>query len=253
MDIWNKNMRPKIICHMMSSVDGRLIGDRWSIPFDGKNRELLYEPYNETGSKFEAQAWMIGRNTVQQDFKTGIFNYEDYPPAQEFKTFTGKRNSRETCIVMDSKGKTRYEEDSLSGDNVIAVLGETVSEQYLSHLREKGISYLFAGADGGDIVTAVETIRKEFGITKILLEGGGILNGAFLKAGLIDELSLLMYPGVDGLSGISSIIEYKGAGTMFPAQGQTLELLSAEILADGIVWIRYKFHKIKQTQISYEK
>jgi riboflavin biosynthesis pyrimidine reductase len=229
---------------MMSSVDGRLIGDRWSFPFDGKDRDLLlYDPYNETAAKLNAQAWIIGRNTVHEDFPTGIFDYESYPPAREFKTFTGKRNSKETCIVIDAKGKTLYEEDNLSGDSIIAVLGKAVSEQYLSHLREKGISYLFAGADGSDMTAAMETLRKEFGITKILLEGGGIVNGVFLKAGLIDELSLLIYPGVDGLSGISSIIEYKGTDAAFPAQGQTLELLSAETLAHGMVWLRYKFHK----------
>jgi riboflavin biosynthesis pyrimidine reductase len=230
---------------MMSSVDGRLLSGRWSVPFDGKDRDLLlYDPYNETAARLNAQAWIIGRNTAHEDFPTGIFDYESYPPAWEFKTFTGKRNSKETCIVIDSRGKTLYEEDNLSGDNIIAVLGETVSEQYLAQLREMGISYLFAGADGGNLAVAMETLGKEFGITKILLEGGGIVNGAFLQAGLIDELSLLVYPGIDGLSGISSIIEYKGTETAWPAQGQALELLSAETLTHGMVWLRYRFHKI---------
>lgn len=91
---------------------------------------------------------------------------------------------------------------------------------------------------------ALETLNEEFGYNELLLDGGGALNGQFLKAGLLDELSLLIYPGVDGLSGISSIIEYKGEAEEQPAEGQALQLLSVQKLREDIVWLRYKFHKI---------
>ena len=74
------------------------------------------------------------------------------------------------------------------------------------------------------------------------LQGGGIIDGAFLQFGLIDELSLVVYPGIDGWALSPSVFEYMGADTM-PARGQSLELLSAETLNDGVVWLRYKFHK----------
>jgi len=51
-------MKPKIICHMMSSVDGRLVGDRWSAPFDGTEQDKLYEPYYEVSDEFKARAWI---------------------------------------------------------------------------------------------------------------------------------------------------------------------------------------------------
>lgn len=36
-------MSLKIICHIMSSVDGRLLIDRWTEPFDGKGKnELIF-------------------------------------------------------------------------------------------------------------------------------------------------------------------------------------------------------------------
>lgn len=237
-------MKPKIICHMMSSVDGRLIADRWSKPFDGTAQDELYEPYYEVSKELSPRAWMIGRNTIQQDFETGTFDYGKYPPGKEFNTFTGNRETTDTCIVFDSKGKIIYPDDKINGDNVIAVLSETVSEEYLSHLREKGVSYIFAGKDGYDLHKALETLNTEFGYDELLLDGGGVLNGMFLKAGLIDEMSLLIYPGIDGLSGMPSIFEYKGTGGEFPAQGQALELLSVKQLRHGIVWMLYRFHKI---------
>lgn len=77
-----------------------------------------------------------------------------------------------------------------------------------------------------------------FGVRSISLQGGGIINGTFLAAGLVDELSLVIYPGIDGLSGVPSIFEYLGKPGMKPAAGQTLELKSAERLEKGVVWLR---------------
>jgi len=102
------------------------------------------------------------------------------------------------------------------------VLGEAVSDDYLSELREDGVSYLFAGPGGSDLGGALEELGKAFGLKTLLLEGGGRINGSFLKAGLIDEISLLVYPGIDGLSGMPTIFEYAGGEDGQPAVGQTL-------------------------------
>lgn len=235
-------MRPRIICHMLSSVDGRLIADRWSNPFDGKSKNEFYEQYEQISLDYKAQAWMVGRKTIQEDFPVGNFPYQNYEPARTFEPCIGKRETERFCIVVDPKGKIAYRQDTIDGDNIITILGETVSEEYLSQLREKGISYVFAGMMGNTIETALETLKSEFGIHELLLCGGGNINGNFLRNGMIDELSLMIYPGIDGLAGMPSIFEYIGANNDFPAQGQSLELLSSEVLANGVVWNRYKFH-----------
>ena len=90
----------------------------------------------------------------------------------------------------------------------------------------------------------MELLHENFGINSISLQGGGIINGAMLAAGLIDELSLVIYPGIDGLTTSPSVFEYLGASDELPASGQSLELLSAESRDNGIVWLRYRFHKI---------
>lgn len=234
-------MKPRIICHMMSSIDGRLLAERWSEPFQ-KDKESMYEPYFEVRSELKGKASIIGRNTVQKDFIVGTFDYLNYKPAKEFRPFIGK-HWEHFFIVFDSKGKIAYNSDNLEGSGVIAVLSENVSDEYLTTLREKNISYLFAGKDGNDIEKALETLFHDFGFDTLLLEGGGTLNGSFLKADLIDELSVLVYPGLDGLSGKPSIIDYKGSENELPAKGQKVEFLSVELLSDGIIWTRYKIHK----------
>lgn len=44
----------------------------------------------------------------------------------------GNRASATSAIILDPKGKLSYTGDNLNGDNIIAILGETVSEEYLT-------------------------------------------------------------------------------------------------------------------------
>ena len=91
-------------------------------------------------------------------------------------------------------GRVHYGKDNVGGDHVVAVLGEQVSDAYLAELRQDGVSYIFAGAKGDDLAGAMEQLASRFGASKLLLEGGGRINGAFLKHRLIDEFSTLIFP-----------------------------------------------------------
>lgn len=235
-------MKPKVICHIMSSVDGRLLNHRWSLPFNGKDTGELMAVYSSIGRELETDAWMFGRNTAQEGFLTQQF-VQTGQTASNPHVFVAPQRSRRMFIVSDPEGKIRYDTETVRGDNIIAILGKQVCDEYLAHLREMNISYLFAGADGYDIEEAMSVLYNDFDIHSISLQGGGIINGVFLKQKLIDELSLVIYPGIDGLSGVPSIFEYLGQADEQPATGQTLELLSVEKRANGVVWLRYKIHK----------
>ena len=71
-------------------------------------------------------------------------------------------------------------------------------------------------------------------------ELGGGSNGAFLQAGLIDEISLAICPAVDGAKGAPSIFDSsdKDAGVAAPIRSMTLA--STEVLEGGVVWLRYR-------------
>lgn len=227
---------------MMGSVDGRLIVDRWTEPFDGKNISDLLKHYAVVSHQLSGDAWMEGRVTIQEGFFPQTFDYEKYAPAAKHTFHIGKRDSKRVAIVLDTKGKILYDKDTIRGDNIITILSESVSEEYLEHLRSMGISYLFSGPDGKDIETAMKILKECFEIETIALQGGGIINGAFLEAGLINELSLLVYPGLDAVSGSPSIFEYIGNKNT-PAQNQSLELTKCEVISDGVVWLYYILHK----------
>lgn len=51
--------RPYVICHMVPSVDGRIVTQGWSLPPSG-----LAE-YERTAETFDGDAWIIGRISME--------------------------------------------------------------------------------------------------------------------------------------------------------------------------------------------
>jgi hypothetical protein len=69
-------MRPYIICHMLSSVDGKIDGAALgAVTGDGE--------YEATGAKLNGDAWICGRTTMQQHFA------EDEPFVSGSNTLAG--------------------------------------------------------------------------------------------------------------------------------------------------------------------
>jgi riboflavin biosynthesis pyrimidine reductase len=234
------DMRPKIICHMMSSIDGRLFFDRWTAPAHGINATTLRSHYDQVASRFDSDGWIVGRTTMEEIVGNNPRRVVKPAAAGLRTTHVANRKGRAVAVAIDPHGKLHYGQDDAGGDHIIAVLGEAVSDDYLSELREDGVSYLFAGPDGRDLRGALETLGEAFGLKTLLLEGGARINGSFLKEGLIDEISLLVYPGLDGLTGVPTIFEYAGGEDDQPAAGQSLRYLATETLEGGMVWLHYR-------------
>ena len=157
-------------------------------------------------------------------------------PGRSREPHVANRNGRDLAIAIDPAGRVHYGKDDVGGDHAVAVLGEQVPVAYLAELREDGVSYIFAGPSGDDLTLAME----QFGVNTLLLEGGGAINGSFLKRRLIDEFSTLIYPAVDGLAGVQSIVDYHGTEDERPGAGQALRLIGCETLEGGMVWLRHK-------------
>ncbi len=85
----------------------------------------------------------------------------------------------------------------------------------------------------------LKALEDLFGAKTLLLEGGGIINGAFLTAGLIDEISVIVYPGLDALFGSAAIFGVKAQENQLPGAGAHLKLLDNETLEGGAVWLHY--------------
>jgi 2,5-diamino-6-(ribosylamino)-4(3H)-pyrimidinone 5'-phosphate reductase len=222
-------MRPYIICHMLSSIDGRIEGKVLNNVTPGGE-------YEATGAKLKGDAWICGRTTMQMHFA------EKKPFASKTSKKVGRqrvhmaRRAKSYAISVDTKGKLRWANSDIDADHLICVASEQAQEDYLTMLRTKGISYIITGKKSVDLTRAVEILRRQFGIKRLLLEGGGHINGAFLQADLIDELSLLIVPGVDGRHDIPTVFD--GMNPKLK-RAVRLRLTSVSKRKNGTLWIRY--------------
>ena len=184
-------VRPYIICHMLSSVDGKIDG----ASLKGLTPEGEYEA---TGAQLNGDAWICGRTTMQQHFADPEpFIPSSRSPAGPQAVHVARR-AKSYAIAVDTLGKLRWSTDDIDGDHLICIVSEQAPADYLVMLRRTGISYVVSGASEVDLIQAVNLLMEQFGIRTLLLEGGGHINGAFLEAGLVDEISVLIAPGIDG-------------------------------------------------------
>lgn len=126
----------------------------------------------------------------------------------------------------------------MQGDHVITILTEAVPDAYLAHLRDIGVSYIFAGAEHIHLKTALEKLYTLFGIKKLMLEGGAHINGSFLNEGLIDELHQLLLPIADGTIETSTLFEIDASVKKKGAR--MLKLEKVKQIEDDVLWLTYK-------------
>ncbi|XBS70149.1 dihydrofolate reductase family protein [Acerihabitans sp. KWT182] len=222
-------MKPYIICHMLSAIDGRSLTDGWHLNYTGS----LYEA---TAATFKADGWICGRVTMQE-----VAHGIDYPkglakapiPRQ---SFFAVRDAAQYAISIDPKGRVGWQRNTALDSHVIEVLTEQVDDDYLAYLKSINVSYLFGGKTHLDLAAVVETLARELGVKRLIVEGGGHVCGAFVNAGLVDEVSVLIIPIVDGRSGHAASFDIPMDVWRKPAY---LKLASVEKTDHDGVWLRY--------------
>lgn len=227
-------MTPYIICHMLSSLDGGLHPSRWTKSPDGGRSDWssIYEAWHKT---LKGDAWMVGRVTMAE-MATGT----PHAPAGPFKVerpcHVADRSATNYAVALDTSGKLHFKSGDMDGDHIVVLLGRDVPDSHLAELKQDGVSYIVSTEDELDPGSMIDTLGREFGIQRILLEGGASINGSLFAAGLVDELSLLVAPALDGRVASQTIVEHGEAG--LPGEIQ-LSFKSCEALAHGVVHLRY--------------
>jgi 2,5-diamino-6-(ribosylamino)-4(3H)-pyrimidinone 5'-phosphate reductase len=225
-------MRPYVICHMIMSLDGRIASSRWQLSAEGRAE------YEATAAVYQANGWMCGRVTMAA-FAGGDMHVPGAETHAVSKTdHIAPHSETSYAVAIDPSGKLNWANSNIGGDHIITVLTEKVSSAYLAALKSRQISYLFAGRDHIDLQTVLEKLYDGFQIKTLLLEGGGKINGSMLRAGLIDELSLLVAPIADCASGSPALFDTSDSVDSTPI-GVRWRLQALERRADDIMWLRY--------------
>ena len=226
-------MKPYIACHMMSSIDGHALTDGWDRPFK-KNAGELYE---SLAQEFKFDAWVCGRVTMQEishggDYPRGLAE-APIPRAHHF----AKRDATTYAVSIDPHGKVAWKSNEALASHIVEVVTETVSDDYLAYLQSIGVSYIFGGKTQIDLARVVAILASELGVKRLIVEGGPTLSGSFVNAGLVDEVSVLILPLVDGRGEHPASFEIPMNTWKTPTY---LSLSSAKVQDGGAIWLRYK-------------
>ena len=196
--------RPYIICHMVTSIDGKVTGD---FLFQNECAEAT-DIYYRINRERKADGFICGRVTMEGSFTEGW-----YPDLSKYKHVNKKTDflvndlSGFYAVAFDTHGKLGWRSNKIidpdgdpgyDGAQIIEVLSEDVDERYLGYLEAMEIPYIFAGETSIDVEIALFKLKNIIGCEALLLEGGSIINGAFERAGAVDELSLVVAPVIAG-------------------------------------------------------
>ena len=229
--------RPYIICHMTTSIDGKVTGEFLSLP----ESEAAVEAYYEINRKYKADAYACGRVTMEGSF-TGGFQ-PDLTPFLDAKVertdYIADTEANFFAVAFDRKGRLGWTDSRIHDEDpgyddahIINVMcEELVSDAYLAYLKRIGVSYLFAGKTELNLLLAAEKLKALFGIETLLLEGGSVINGAFQREGLVDELSLVVSP----------VVARKEDKILF--DGSRIEgyhLQEVKQMEKDVIWLNYK-------------
>lgn len=235
--------RPYVFCHMMTSLDGKIMGN-W---FDAPEAEEAGEYFDNltlgrVPEGYHMQGWFSGRVTSElafTDYAKPVLD-ENEPPVPE-GDYIIKMEKPMYYISIDTHGKLGWQENTITYSGVTArvleVLTESASNAYRAMLRKLGIPYVIAGKDSLDIPLLMEKLHDEFGLETLMLGGGGTINWSFIRQGMCDELSVVMAPCADGSTQTPTLFMAKDG--LSEDEPVSFELLDVKKLDCGALWLRY--------------
>jgi riboflavin biosynthesis pyrimidine reductase len=227
-------MKPYLICHMVTTIDGRIMGNRWPKLPGGKSSANLFET---TAASYKIGVWIVGTTTMKE-FCAKPFKLKPARTKIPRRDYIANPKATRLAIGVDRRGQTHWRSNQVDGDHVVLLLTQQVSDAYLAHLQAAGVSYFFCGQRHVDLRLALDKLARAFRIKKAMVQGGGAMNGSFLKAGLLDEISHLTVPIADGGVGIQTFFDIPGPAPKKAAA--KLKVISHKMLMGGVSWTKYK-------------
>lgn len=211
----------------MSLLDGR-------IDCDVTEQIETGNEYYDALNLLECPSMLMGRVTMQMHYASAEpFSAEDVTPIGSEGFYRAIR-TKGYLVAIDTMGKLSWPQNKFDGLPLLVITSEDCSKEYLDTLTRQYISWIAVGKNEIDLVRAMEILREEFDVERLSVTGGGNINAAFLKAGLLDEVSMMWCPGIDGRKGMTAAFD----GLPSDYHPTKLQLQSVERLGQTI-WARY--------------
>ncbi len=248
--------RPRVIVHATASVDGRLTlapdalllyGDeRWQAidrPDGPFSVHRWLRATHQPGATLEGSGSFLGEGTEPEPLPPVEGDpaalYQDFLP----EAVVNRSGGQGWFTAVDGRGRVRgwvkaWPGEEWAGWHLLVWVGQHTPPEYLAYLRRENIPYLVAGEGPVDLRLALEKMKNRLGVACVLSTAGGKLNGALLRAGLVDEINVEFLPAVIGGFDTPSLFD---SPALRPDEPPTrLKLLSCQVQDGGRVWLRYE-------------
>ena len=247
--------RPRVVVGVGASVDGKVALTRNALLMHQPSTELWGAMTPEAPDSvaidmievvrqqygcnaiLEGSGSLVSEDTIPGELPTyggdADALYEHFLPAEVIEQ---RSPAHMWFTVVDSRGRVRWTE-SHEGWDALVLVAQSTPADYLGYLRRERICYLVVGEERVDLSRAVAAMGTELGVRCVLSTAGGGLNGALLRADLIDELHLTVAPALVGGLGTPSVMD--GSPLAVGEAPTRLQLLSAQSDAGGSVRLHY--------------
>lgn len=229
-------MLPRVILHNAVSLDGRISG--FTIDLN---------QYYELAATWKEDATLAGSET--------FLSAAGEAPPEDDSAFLLREidpnDRRPLLVIPDSRGRIRtwhYLKILPYWRHFVALCTEKTPAEYLDYLKKRHIDCIKAGDDRVDLRQALEELNRRYGVKVVRVDAGGTLNGILLRQGLVDEVSLLIYPSLVGGETEKSIFRAPDLPAVNAAQiaagagsegAIPLKLIGMDKLNGDVMWLRY--------------
>ena len=222
-------MLPRVIQFNEVSLDGRM---DWFTSDMGL--------YYGLAARWQPDAMLSGSSTMLPAFAS----VEELPENEAAEPQELHPNHVPFLVIVDSRGqirKWRRIKQEPYWRNVVALCSRATPPDYVDYLQQCHVDRIVAGDDHVDLRAALEELNARYGIKVVRVDSGGQLNGVLFRAGLVDEVSVIVDPCLTGGTTPRSMFV---APDLTSAEGIIpLKLVHVEAVRGDTVWLRYEVVK----------
>lgn len=230
-------MLPKVVCHNAASLDGRMDAIQPDLGLFYRLAATWKEDITLAGCDTLLHACAQYADAPDDDVAA------DKGDAAANAEIPAKRpdDPRALLVVPDSRGRLRNLHrlrDEPYWRGVLSLCSRATPGEHLDYLRRHAIPCWILGEEKVDLRAALERMASELGARTVRVDSGGTLNGVLLRAGLVNEVSLVVQPTLVGGTSPRSI--FRAADVASEHDALPLRLLHVERLDGDGVWLRYE-------------
>ena len=222
-------LRPYTIINAVGTLDGRGAVDGKSTPIGSEVDHRLMRNIRAC-----VDAVLVGAGTLRSENLTLTVGDA---LAKRRKSFGLKEEP--LSVILTGSGHIPADRRIFRAgkESVLVFAGAETNPENVAELSELATVRVLASNNGfPDPVKVLETLTIEFGVRRLLVEGGPSVNRSFIEGRLVDEVFLTLAPKIAG-GDARSLIE----GAPLPSEKVSPSLTSIH-LSDSEIYLRYRLH-----------